>query len=155
MKSTFVVLQLVLHKRFARQMSMYECVCLFVIVWMSFPSESREEQNVISTKCSALCVCLCAQFCLCAKTIFRRIERQRTLPYSIIQPFLSVAPWGNDKLSHKYHQTSAIFRTSQYRYVWTCDSFFSLSLFSCVDSMYAFFLLLFTLNLILSVSLRE
>lgn len=77
------------------------------------------------------CVCFrCVDLMVCVRgeTIFEWNERQRTLPYSIIQPFFESSPWGSDKISHKYHQTSAIFRTLIHRYVWTCDSScFSLS----------------------------
>lgn len=156
------------HKRINESSMPVECACVrsyFCIGW---------------ARCVCLFVCISPFVSLCASVfyvwvIFRRNKRQRTLPYSIIQPYIlafSLAPWGSDKIihtaintlthsPHKYHQISAIFRTHfLHRYVfhcvWTCDSspsnFTRTRVCVCVHVCFKCFLFYFLCFIAISVS---
>lgn len=109
-----------------------------VVVRMSFPKEEwkkiEENQMFYSRRLH-----VCGWLCWCADTIFRRNERQRTLPYSIIQSFLSVLHEAVTNSATNTIKCPPYFDSLDYRYVWTCDSWvfssflISISLFRLLD----------------------
>lgn len=124
----FSVVQLVLH---GELMPVCVCVCLYAAVCTcGWASLTRVKKRNVLRSFACVCVCIASRLCLCVVTIFRWIERQRTLPYSIIQPFLSVLHEAVTKSATNtikyppYFQYAAIIMSVC---VWTCDSLHSLS----------------------------